>query len=213
MSNTYETNPRKIEEESFRQIRALTTLDGLSREQQQVVMRIVHSMGMPEVAQQVRFSEGACEQGLKAIAEKSNIICDVEMVKQGITKRMISKEPLCFLNDERTVALAKQTGETRSMAALAYWGEHLAGSIVVIANAPTALFRLLEMIEAGCEKPALIIGMPVGFVGAAESKDALWAAHKKLGVACITLLGKQGGSAVSAAACNALLRCHQGEYY
>jgi len=213
MSNTYETNPQSIEKESFRQIRALTTLDGLSREQQQVVMRIVHSMGMPEVAQQVCFSEGACEHGLKAIAEKANIICDVEMVKQGITKRMISKEPLCFLNDERTIALAKQTGETRSMAALAYWGEHLAGSIVVIANAPTALFRLLEMIEAGCEKPALIIGMPVGFVGAAESKDALWAAHKKLGVACITLLGKQGGSAVSAAACNALLRCHQGEYY
>ncbi|MEW5009483.1 MAG: precorrin-8X methylmutase [Cycloclasticus sp.] len=213
MSYQYEINPREIENESFRQIRTLTKLDGLSREQQQVVMRIVHSVGMPEVAEQVRFSANACASGMAAITEDCDILCDVEMVKQGITKRMIKQPPLCYLNDPRAIDLAKQHAETRSMAALELWKDQLAGSIVVIGNAPTALFRLLEMLENGADKPALIIGMPVGFVGAAESKDALWQAHKSLAVECITLLGKQGGSAVSSATCNALLRCVKGEYY
>jgi precorrin-8X/cobalt-precorrin-8 methylmutase len=126
---------------------------------------------------------------------------------------MLNAEPLCFLNDERVPPLAKAKGETRSMAALSLWSEHLKDAVVVIGNAPTALFRLLEMIEQGAEKPALIIGMPVGFVGAAESKQALWDLHETLGIECITLLGRQGGSAVTAASCNALLRCNQGEWY
>jgi precorrin-8X/cobalt-precorrin-8 methylmutase len=99
------------------------------------------------------------------------------------------------------------------MAALQLWQDQLENSVVIIGNAPTALFRLLQMIKEGAPKPALIIGMPVGFVGAAESKQALWDFHKELGVQCITLLGRQGGSAVSAASCNALLRCNLGEYY
>jgi precorrin-8X/cobalt-precorrin-8 methylmutase len=209
----YEINPTAIEQESFRQIRALTALDGLIREQQQVVMRVVHSVGMPEVAAQVRFSEQACEQGLKALAAGKPILCDAEMVKQGITKRMISTPPLCYLNHEAVPALAKELGETRSMAALQLWRDQLKDSVVVIGNAPTALFRLLEMIEQGADKPALIIGMPVGFVGAAESKQALWDCHLDLGIECITLLGRQGGSAVSSATCNALLRCNHGEWY
>ena len=213
MSYQYEINPSEIENESFRQIRTLTKLDGLSREQQQVVMRIVHSVGMPEVAEQVRFSSNACASGIAAITKGCDILCDVEMVKQGITKRMIKQPPLCYLNAPKAIELAVQRAETRSMAALELWQNQLAGSIVVIGNAPTALFRLLEMLEKGCDKPALIIGMPVGFVGAAESKDALWQAHQTLGVECITLLGKQGGSAVSSASCNALLRCVNGEYY
>lgn len=209
----YEQNPKAIEAESFRQIRELAVLDDLDREQQQVVMRIVHSVGMPEVASHIRFSAKACESGIKALNNNAAILCDVEMVKQGVTKRFINIEPLCFLNNDKTVSLAKETGETRSMAALACWKEHIAGSIVLIGNAPTALFRLLELLEGGENKPALIIGMPVGFVGAAESKQALWDAHEKLGIECITLLGKQGGSAVTAASCNALLRCIHGEYY
>lgn len=213
MTFDYEINPKAIEQESFRQIRALTALDGLSREQQQVVMRVVHSVGMPEVATQVRFSERACEQGLKALADGKPILCDAEMVKQGITKRMISTPPLCYLNHEAVPALAKELGETRSMAALQLWRDQLKDSVVVIGNAPTALFRLLEMIEQGADKPALIIGMPVGFVGAAESKQALWNCHLDLGIECITLLGRQGGSAVSSATCNALLRCNLGEWY
>jgi len=213
VSFTYEIDPIAIEQESFCQIRELTDLDGLSREAQQVVMRIVHSIGMPEVAAQVRFSEAACENGLQALAAKKPILCDAEMVKQGITKRMIDAPPLCFLNDPRASELAKAAGETRSMAAVELWREQLAGSVVVIGNAPTALFRLLEMLEQGADKPALIIGMPVGFVGAAESKQALWDHHQRLGIECITLLGRQGGSAVSAATCNALLRCNRGEWY
>ena len=209
----YIISPQAIEQESFRQIRELTALDGLSLEQQQVVMRIVHSVGIPEVAELVRFSPKACESGLAALSANAAILCDVEMVKQGVTKRMIQQAPLCFLNDPRTAELAKATGETRSMAALQLWQKDLEGSVVIIGNAPTALFRLLEMIEQGAPKPALIIGMPVGFVGAAESKQARWDVHEKLGIECITLLGRQGGSAVSAATCNALLRCLHGEIY
>lgn len=209
----YVIDPQSIEKNSFEMIRKLTDLDGLDQSQQQVVMRIVHSVGMPEVADKVKFSAHACESGQAALAAGAAILCDVEMVKQGITKRMIQQPPLCFLNDPRTVELAKGSGETRSMAALKFWGDNLAGSIVVIGNAPTALFRLLEMIEQGGVKPALIIGMPVGFIGAAESKQALWDVHERLGIECITLLGNQGGSAVSSATCNALLRCNIGEIY
>lgn len=214
----YVIDPKTIEKNSFEMIRQLTDLNGLDQSQQQVVMRIVHSVGMPEVADKVKFSSHACESGQRALAAGKAILCDVEMVKQGITKRMIQQPPLCFLNDPRTVELAKASGETRSMAALKLWGNDLAGSIVVIGNAPTALFRLLEMIEqdGGKEskhKPALIIGMPVGFIGAAESKQALWDVHQCLGIECITLLGNQGGSAVSSATCNALLRCNIGEVY
>ncbi|MEH6824399.1 MAG: precorrin-8X methylmutase [Motiliproteus sp.] len=213
MSFDYVVDPQAIEQQSFVQIRQLTDLSGLSREQQQVVMRVVHSVGIPEVAPQVKFSANACPAGLQALADNCAILCDVEMVKQGITKRMIQQQPLCFLNDPRTQQRAKATAETRSMAALELWAAQLAGSVVVIGNAPTALFRLLEMLENGCDKPALIIGMPVGFVGAAESKQALWDCHRQLGIECITLLGRQGGSAVSSATCNALLRCNRGEWY
>jgi precorrin-8X/cobalt-precorrin-8 methylmutase len=214
----YVVDPKAIEKNSFEMIRKLTNLDGLGQSQQQVVMRIVHSVGMPEVADKVKFSTHACESGQAALAAGNAILCDVEMVKQGITKRMISQPPLCFLNDPRTVELARSSGETRSMAALTLWSNDLAGSIVVIGNAPTALYRLLEMIEndggKDCKnKPALIIGMPVGFIGAAESKQALWDVHERLGIECITLLGNQGGSAVSSATCNALLRCNIGEIY
>ena len=213
MKFDYIHDPKMIEVESFRQIRELTDLDHLSIEAQQVVMRIVHSVGFPRVASQVHFSENACQSGIEALKKGASILCDVEMVKQGITKRMIKTDPLCFLNQPGVAARAKASGETRTMAAVASWLPNLSGSIVVIGNAPTALFRLLEMIDQGAPKPALIIGMPVGFVGAAESKQALWDCHQTLGIECITLLGREGGSAVSSATCNALLRCIKGEIY
>ena len=213
MPYQFNKDPQAIERESFRQIRTLTDLSDYDVQQQQVVMRIVHSLGIPSLASQVRFSAQACVNGMRALANNGDILCDVEMVKQGITKRMISKQPLCFLNTDATARHAEANLETRSMAALNSWADKLAGSVVVIGNAPTALFKLLEMLEAGTDKPSLIIGMPVGFVGAAESKQALWEAHQNLGVECITLLGREGGSAVSSASCNALLRCNHGEYY
>ncbi len=213
MNWDYEVNPQRIEQESFRQIRSLLDLSRFSREESQVVMRIVHSLGCPRVTNQIRFSEKACRLGCKALAQERPILCDAEMVKQGITKRMVVQPPHCFLNDRRVAGWANEANETRSMAALKLWVPYLEGSVVVIGNAPTVLFRLLEMLRDGAPRPSLIIGMPVGFVGAAESKQALWGSYAELGVECITLLGNQGGSSVSAASCNALLRCNHGEWY
>ena len=213
MAGDYESDPVTIERNSFRIIRELSDLGGFDTTEQQVVMRVIHSLGLPEVAASMRFSAAACEAGQQALRRDCAILCDIEMVRHGITRRMRETEPLCFLNDERVPPLARARGETRSMAALDLWQPHLAGSLVLIGNAPTALFRLLEMLEAGANKPALVIAMPVGFVGAAESKQALWDAHQRLGVECITLLGRQGGSAVTAASCNALLRCLNDEWY
>jgi len=202
----YQHNPHEIEAESFRQIEALTDLSGFDPLQQTVVKRVVHSMGMPEVADELRFSSGACEAGLAAIKTKAPLLCDVEMVKQGITKRLISEPPHCYLNHPEVALWAKERGETRTMAALDLWQPQLGGSIVLIGNAPTALFRLLERLQQGAARPALIIAMPVGFVGAAESKVALWQLHRELDLNCITLLGRLGGSAATVAALNALLR-------
>lgn len=213
MKFKYQIDPLAIEQQSFAQIRQVTDLSGLSEPQQQVVMRIVHSVGIPQIAAQVRFSANACQRAVDALEQRQAILCDVEMVRQGITKRMIAKPPLCFLNEPDVAAMAKSVGETRTMAALQFWAPYLNNAIVVIGNAPTALFRLLEMIADGAPKPALIVGMPVGFVGAAESKQALWDAHQSLGIECITLLGRQGGSAVSCATVNALLRYRVGEVY
>lgn len=213
MNPPYIQDPSKIEQESFRQIRELIPLAHLSAAEQQVALRIVHSCGVPDIHQHIRFSENACEAALSALENEAAILCDVEMVKHGITKRMITRQPHCFLNDPRTAGLAKSNGETRSMAALTLWQEHLAGSIVLIANAPTALFRLLEMLRDGAAAPAVIIGIPVGFIGAAESKAALWQQYRELGVECITVLGRQGGSAITASVLNALLRYQRGECY
>ncbi|KZZ18656.1 precorrin-8X methylmutase, partial [Oleiphilus sp. HI0078] len=162
----YELDPKAIERQSFELIRQLSNLSCFDKEQQQVVMRVVHSLGMPELTDKILFSAGACEKGRASLGQNKPILCDVEMVKQGVTKRMIEREPLCFLNDNDTIQQAKQLGETRSMAALSSWTPFLKDSVVLIGNAPTALFRLLEMLEQGADKPALIIGMPVGFVGA-----------------------------------------------
>ena len=213
MSIDYEVDPRKIERESFRLIRELTALEHLDAPAQQVAMRVVHSLGRPEITASLRFSEGACAAGMQALADECPILCDVEMVREGVTRRLRDKPPLCFLNQPAVPALARANGETRSMAALKFWEPHLAGSVVLIGNAPTALFRLLEMIRDNEDQPALIIAMPVGFVGAAESKQLLWDSHQDLGIECITLLGREGGSAVTAASCNALLRCINDEWY
>ena len=213
MSIDYEVDPRKIEAESFRLIRELTPLDSFDREQQQVAMRVVHSLGQPGIAASLRFSESACAAGMQALADECPILCDVEMVREGVTRRLRQPPPLCFLNNPAIPALARANRETRSMAALKLWEPYLGGSVVLIGNAPTALFRLLEMIRDNEDHPALIIAMPVGFVGAAESKQLLWDSHEGLGIECITLLGREGGSAVTAASCNALLRCLNDEWY
>ena len=206
----YIKDPHKIEEKSFEMIREATDLSGFSDIQQQVVMRLVHTSGNPDVAQQVRISRNAINAGIDALNQNHAILCDVEMVKQGLTKRFLTQQPLCFLNHEDTPKIASASGETRTMSALDLWTPYLENSIVIIGNAPTALFRLMEMLEAGAVKPALIIGMPVGFVGAPESKHYLWNHHQNLGVECITLNGRVGGSALAAGAFNTLVRLKNG---
>ncbi|RRJ84519.1 precorrin-8X methylmutase [Aestuariirhabdus litorea] len=209
----YQKDPVAIEHESFRQIRALTDLSAFSADEAQIAMRLVHTCGEPAVVDGLRLSAGAVEAGLQALGREVPILCDVEMVRHGLTRRYIHNPTHCFLNAEGIGERAKALGETRTMAALEHWPPLLEGAIVVIGNAPTALFRLLEMLAAGEAKPALVIGMPVGFVGAEESKAALWKAQQRLGVNCITLLGRRGGSALAVSALNALARIRIGERY
>jgi precorrin-8X/cobalt-precorrin-8 methylmutase len=206
----YIKDPHEIEKKSFEIIREVTDLTDFTEIQRQIVMRLVHTSGNPDVAQQVRMSANAINVGVKALNQNHAILCDVEMVKQGLTKRFLTQQPLCFLNHENTPKIASASGETRTMSALELWAPYLENSIVIIGNAPTALFRLMEMLEAGSVKPALIIGMPVGFVGAPESKDYLWNHHQSLGIECITLKGRVGGSALAAGAFNTLVRLKNG---
>lgn len=202
----YIKDPHAIEQESFNRIRSLSDLTAFDMDQAQIAMRLIHTCGAPSIADAITISEQAVTSGLHAINRNGAVLCDVEMVKHGLTKRLIQQEVYCYLNDERVPEIAKQQGETRTMAALRYWEPHIEGSIVLIGNAPTALFRLMEMIQAGSPKPALIIGIPVGFVGAAESKDALIEFGNRYSIPYITVTGYVGGSAMTAAAFNALLR-------
>lgn len=206
----YLRDPAQIERDSFSQIRELTDLRRFDEDQAQVAMRLVHTCGEPSMVNDLHFSPKAVDAGIAALHAGNPILCDVEMVRHGISQRYISSPLLCFLNDERTPSLASTRQETRSMAALSLWREHLAGSVVVIGNAPTALFRLLEMLLDGADAPALIIGMPVGFIGAAESKAALLNVGSQLGIESICLSGRRGGSALATASVNCLARLAAG---
>ena len=206
----YIRDPVAIEEQSFRLIRAHTDLTPFNDSQQQVVMRLVHTCGNPDVAGLVRFSARATEAGVDALSQRAPVLCDVEMVRHGLTRRYLESPVHCFLNHEDVAQRARERGETRSMTALDHWQPHMDGAIAIIGNAPTALFRLLEMMEDGAPRPALVIGMPVGFVGAPESKQHLWDRHGELGLECITLDGRVGGSALAAGTFNTLLRLQRG---
>ncbi|OUR99116.1 precorrin-8X methylmutase [Gammaproteobacteria bacterium 42_54_T18] len=206
---SYIKDPHAIEQESFNRIRTLSDLTAFDKDQAQIAMRLIHTCGDPGISDVIHISKQAVASGLQAITNNAHVLCDVEMVRHGLTKRLIKQDVHCYLNDERVPDLAKQQGETRTMAALRFWEPHIAGAIVLIGNAPTALFRLMEMVQAGSPKPALIIGVPVGFVGAAESKDALIEFGNKHSIPYITVTGFVGGSAMTAAAFNALLRLSQ----
>ncbi|MBX2887000.1 MAG: precorrin-8X methylmutase [Granulosicoccus sp.] len=206
----YLKDPIAIEEKSFAMIKAASDLSGFDEEQQQVVMRLIHTCGNPEIVENVRISEQAVSKGVAALVKKSAVLCDVEMVRNGLTKRFLEVAPSCFLNQPNVAETARLRGESRTMCALDHWKGQVEGAIAIIGNAPTALYRLMEMIEQGNEKPALIIGIPVGFVGAAESKNYLWRHHEQLGVECITILGRTGGSALAAGAFNTLVRLQRG---
>jgi precorrin-8X/cobalt-precorrin-8 methylmutase len=195
-----------IYQRSFAIIRAEADLSRFSAAEAEVAVRMIHACGQVEVAQHIRFGGDVVASARQALIAGAPIFCDAEMVAHGITRARLParNDVVCTLNDPRTPDLAEKLGTTRSAAALDLWLDRLAGAVVAIGNAPTALFRLLEMLDEGAPKPATILGIPVGFVGAAESKVALAAGPR--GVPFIVVRGRMGGSAMTAAAVNALAR-------
>ena len=202
----YIRDGRAIYERSFSIIRAEADLSGFSPEEAEIVVRMIHACGLVAAAQQIAFGGDLVAAARRALTAGAPILCDAEMVAHGITRARLPgrNEVICALRDPRVEELAERLATTRSAAALELWGERLAGAVVAIGNAPTALFRLLEMLASGAPRPAAIIGVPVGFVGAAESKAAL--ADSSYGVPFLIVRGRTGGSAMAAAAVNALAR-------
>lgn len=200
----YIRDGQEIYRNSFSIIRAEARLDTIPADLEKLAVRVIHACGMVEVIEDLRFSEGAGKAGRDALAAGAPILCDARMVSEGITRTRLpaNNQIICTLHDEGVREMAMDLGNTRSAVALELWRPHLEGSVVVIGNAPTALFYLLEMLDAGAPKPALILGFPVGFVGAAESK-AMLAADSR-GVPFVIMQGRRGGSAMAVAAVNAL---------
>jgi len=198
----YERDGAEIYRRSFATIRAETDLSGLPDDLSRVVVRMIHACGMVDLAGDVGFSPSVASVARKALLDGAPILCDAEMVASGVTRKRLpaGNEVICTLRDPAVPALAEKLATTRSAAALDLWLDRLDGAVVAIGNAPTALFRLLEMVAAGAPRPAAVLGIPVGFIGAAESKEALAASD----LAYLIVRGRRGGSAITAAAVNAL---------
>ena len=204
MLHTYETDGAKIYAESFATIRAEADLARFNKDEESVVVRMIHAAGMVGLEDHVRFSDGMAEIARAALAKGAPILCDAYMVSEGITRPRLpaNNEVICTLRDPNVPAMAKEMSNTRSAAALELWRPKLAGAVVAIGNAPTALFHLLNMLkDPDCPRPAAVIGCPVGFVGAMESKEALM---EDLPVPSMIVKGRLGGSAITVAAVNAL---------
>jgi precorrin-8X/cobalt-precorrin-8 methylmutase len=199
----YEKDGAAIYRRSFATIRAEAELARFTPDEEGVAVRIIHACGMVDIADALVFSPRVVSVARHALRDGAPIFCDSNMVAHGITRRRLPRnnDVLCTLADPRVAQMAQDHATTRSAAALDLWRDRLAGAVVAIGNAPTALFRLLEMLDEDVGRPAAIIGMPVGFVGALESKEALIADGR---VPFVTLRGRQGGSAMTVAAINAL---------
>ena len=200
----YETDGAAIYAESFATIRAEAALSGFARDEEQVAVRMIHAAGLVGLERDIRFSPGFVAAARAALEAGAPILCDARMVSEGVTRPRLpaQNEVLCTLQHPRVPEMAAAMENTRSAAALELWRPHLEGALVAIGNAPTALFHLLNMLEdPSCPRPAAIIGCPVGFVGAAESKAALWAAQP---APCCIVAGRLGGSAITVAAINAI---------
>ncbi|MCM0591525.1 MAG: precorrin-8X methylmutase [Gloeotrichia echinulata IR180] len=200
----YIRDANEIYRNSFAIIRSEANLEILPADVAKVVVRMIHACGMTDIVTDVGYSPTAVLSGRTALAAGASILCDCRMIAEGITRKRLpaNNQIICTLNEPTVPELAQKLGTTRSAAALELWRSHLAGAVVAIGNAPTALFRLLEMLDQGAPKPAVILGFPVGFVGALESKAAL--AEDSRNVPFLTLHGRRGGSAIATAAVNAL---------
>ncbi|MEU4656423.1 precorrin-8X methylmutase [Streptomyces sp. NPDC023723] len=200
----YVKDGAEIYRQSFATIRAEADLGRLPAEVSRVAVRMIHACGMVDLVEDLAYSAGVAGSARAALRAGAPVLCDVRMVASGITRSRLpaGNEVLCTLADPAVPDLAARLGTTRSAAALELWRERLDGAVVAVGNAPTALFRLLEMIGEGAGRPAAVIGVPVGFVGAAESKDAL--AANPFGLEYLVVRGRRGGSAMAAAAVNAL---------
>lgn len=201
---TYETDGAAIYRQSFATIRAEADLARFDPDEEQVVVRMIHAAGMVGLEDYVKMSPGFVTAARGALEAGAPILCDARMVSEGVTRFRLPAENavICTLHDPAVPEMAKAMSNTRSAAALELWRPHLAGAVVAIGNAPTALFHLLNMLEdPACPRPAAIIGCPVGFVGAMESKDALWQVQP---VPCCIVEGRLGGSAITVAAINAI---------
>ena len=200
----YEKDGAEIYRQSFATIRAEADLGGMPEDVARVAVRMIHACGQVDLVEDIAWSPAVVERARAALDAGAPVLCDVQMVASGVTRRRLPKDNdvVCTLNDPRTPALAADLGTTRTAAALELWRDRLDGAVVAIGNAPTALFHLLERLDAGWPKPALILAFPVGFVGAAESKAEVSADPR--GVPFVALRGRRGGSAMAAAAVNAL---------
>jgi precorrin-8X/cobalt-precorrin-8 methylmutase len=198
----YVRDGAEIYRRSFAMIRAEADLGRFPADVARVVVRMIHSCGMTDLPADVGYSDGVVRAAREALLGGAPVLCDAQMVASGITRRRLpaGNEVICTLSDPGVPELAQRLGTTRSAAALDRWGPRLAGAVVAIGNAPTALFRLLELVAAGAGRPAAVLGIPVGFVGAAESKAAL----AESGLEYLVVHGRRGGSAMTVAAVNAV---------
>jgi len=207
--SVYIQDGAEIYRRSFATIRAEADLAALDPTLERVVVRMIHACGMVDLTRDVAASPGFGDVAVAALGGGAPILCDTEMVAAGVTRARLPADNavVCTLGDPRVPEMARSSGTTRSAAALELWRDRLDGALVVIGNAPTALFRLLDMVDDGAPRPAAVIGVPVGFVGAAESKAAL--AEHGAGLAYLVVHGRRGGSAIAAAAVNALARAEE----
>jgi precorrin-8X/cobalt-precorrin-8 methylmutase len=206
VSHEYVKDGAEIYRQSFATIRAEAAagLGALPADVAQVAVRMIHACGMTDLVADIRNSPHVVKNARAALQDGAPILCDAQMVAAGVTRKRLpaDNQVICTLQDPRTFQLAESLQTTRSAAAVDLWHDHLEGSVVAIGNAPTTLFRLLDLIAGGAPRPAAILGIPVGFIGAAESKDAL--AANELGLEYLIVKGRRGGSAITAAAVNAI---------
>ena len=203
----YLRDPELIYQQSFSAIRKEADLSHFPQDIANIVVRMIHSCGMTDITQNIVYTSSAASAGKDALMQGAPVLCDSRMVCEGVIRAKLpaGNEVLCWNNCPESVVLAKKLGTTRSAAAVELWRPKLAGSVVAVGNAPTTLFRLLEILEEGVDPPAVIFGLPVGFVGAAESKELLVKQCKEESVQFLTLNGRRGGSAMAAAAVNSLM--------